>query len=201
MRAWAGRPGRPEDRQVRPPRTDRLPVLPCHYPNDLPHVAQVVGHPGREVLLHCHYAELRMAPAPQQVGVGQPQCDQSMQALPPQLAECIEQVTERVTARRGEHRLAIKLGKGNDVAVLKHVLDARHPVRAFAVNQVPDHIERAPGHRSLRCGGPAVREIAKQVTEDRRSALKHGQRITQSKVHVAPPRGSLSDRLSPGIYI
>ena len=65
------------------------------------------------------------------------------QVFPAQRRELVEQARERSSFRFHKLREAIELLEWLCLAALKDDPRARHPVRAFAVNQVPDDVERA----------------------------------------------------------
>ena len=142
-----------------------------------------MGHPCRQVLTQRHHAELRVSAATRQVGLREAQRGQAIQALGPQPAERVEELAERKPFGRGEHRLAIECRKGDGVAMSEHVLDARHPVGALAVNQVPDDVERAPGAGALGCSDPGVGKTEQQRAENRGRPPQNRQGVVKLKLH------------------
>jgi len=115
--------------------------------------------------------------------VGQCELDKTGEAFRPQPIERLEELAERTSGGRGEHRFAIERRKRHGVSMPEDVFHSRHPVRALAVNQVPDDVERAPGVRAFRCAGPRGRKILQQRAECAGRAPENGQRLVEPKHH------------------
>jgi hypothetical protein len=62
----------------------------------------------------------------------------------------------------------------------------RHPIRAFAVNEVADDIERAPSVFTFISQRPRFREIAQKRIESSRSPTEKQNRVLQIVFHRAP---------------
>ena len=67
-----------EDRQIGPPRPDRVPVLLGHDSRRLGNVAEVVRHPGGEQLPQGDRAQRRVLPFQRQFTLGQPPAAQRL---------------------------------------------------------------------------------------------------------------------------
>src|SRR4029077_11226558 len=117
-----------ENRQVRAPWTDRISVLPSHHANDLADVPQIVRHPGGQMLAHGDDAELGMSAVPAQVRISERELIQTSQTVLSQSLERVEELSERQTLRRFEHRLAIEDRKRHRVSIFEDVFDAWHPI-------------------------------------------------------------------------
>src|SRR6266850_7211740 len=86
-----------------------------------------------------------MTPATVEVVGAQMQRFERSQVFPAQRRELVEQARERSSFRFHKLREAIELLEWLRLAVVEDEAGTRDPVGPFAVNQVPDDVERAPG--------------------------------------------------------
>src|SRR6185503_19636881 len=84
------------DRQVCPPRTDRVTILFRHYPGNLRNVAEVMSNPCREELSQRHGAELRMHALQRELRVGESPTGKLRQIFGTQAREFVEQLWKRL---------------------------------------------------------------------------------------------------------
>ena len=76
-------------------------------------------------------------------------------------------------------RPAIKWFKGAGVLELEDHAGAGHPVGALTVNQVPDHVEGAPGILALVAEGQGFGQVAQKCVESSGSARKKREAVLQ----------------------
>jgi hypothetical protein len=150
-------------------------------------VTQVVGHPCREVLTQRDHTKLWMSAAAYEVCLGQAQLGQAIQVVGSQPTERAQQFIERLAPGGGEHRLSVKRCESDDFTMAEHVLNARHPVGAFTVNQMPHNVKRAPRTGALHRVGPTIWKILEQPTQNSGRTPKQRQRVVKSKIHCLPP--------------
>ena len=191
-RGLSGRRARPgqllltgtrKDRQVRPPRSDRIRVLVRHDADDLADVTQIVRHPRRQMLPEGDDPEFGMPSVPIEIAVGKMQRAKAIDAVAPQARERVEEIVERPALRRPEHRLAIEWRERDRVPVAEDVVDARHPVSALPVNQMADDVERTPGAGPFGRLDPIPRQIGEQRANDARRAAQDRQGGVEVKFH------------------
>ena len=102
------------------------------------------------------------------------QCGELPKTVGPQVAERCQQLGERLAPRGLELGEAIERCEGNVLTVCEEMVDARHPVGALALNQVPDDIERAPGVGAFGAEHPWLRQIPQQSVENFGSSGQYG---------------------------
>ncbi len=95
-------------------------------------------------------------------------------------------------------RQPIERIEGERVTVLKDAMDARDPVSALAVDQVPDNVDRTPRLTALVRREPPLGQALKPGLQDARRACQQRGRLGQ---HETPARaiglnGGLSRRLT-----
>src|SRR5712672_1812150 len=81
---------------------------------------------------------------------------------------------------------AIEGRKRPSFAKLQKQVHARHPVGVFAVNQMADDIECAPGVFAFILVRPGFRQIAEKRAESGGSASEKGDGVRQFVFHGAP---------------
>jgi hypothetical protein len=94
------------------------------------------------------------------------------------------------------HRLALTLLyvsptieglERSSLAELQEHSRARHPIRAFGMNQMGNDIEDAPGVFTLILEGPHFREVTQERIESAGRASKKGYSLWQIVFHRDPP--------------
>ncbi len=154
------------------------------HSRDLNEVVEVVHHPRGQVLAEGHSSELRVLACAFEIAGSQPQSREAAEALPAQLAERIQQLSEGLAAGRLELCEAIERRKGHGLAVCQQMLHARHPVGALPMNQMSHHVVGAPRVRTFVAGLPRGRKPAKQRVQDLRRSHEHGHGGFEIEVHV-----------------
>ena len=130
-------------------------------------LARAVEDPSR-ALAERHAAELRMLAVPVQIDRREPQRRKALQALGTQFPKAVQQLAETLAFGRLELSKSIEGRKRHGLAMSQEMLHAGQPIRPLAVDQVSDHVIRAPGTRAFRARDPAGREIAEQRVQTHR---------------------------------
>src|SRR5258708_37507372 len=92
---------------------------------------------------------------------------------------------------------AIEWRKRLSFAKLQKQVHARHPVGMFAVNQMANDVECAPGVFAFILARPDFRQIAEKRVESGRSSCEKGYGVLQIVLHRGPQfgRGDLAEWL------
>ena len=98
-----------------------------------------------------------MSSPPLKVLLSQIQRTQFAQVFRPQARKFIQQLPERLTLTLSHLSPTIEGLKRLSLAKLQHHPRARHPIRAFAVIQMPDDVERTPSVFTFIPEGPRFR--------------------------------------------
>ena len=85
-----------------------------------------------------------------------------MQAVGTQHLERLQELGKGLATGGLELSESIEYRERHGFSVAKEMLDARHPVRPFSVDQMSDHLERAPGGRPLCTLDPLWWQIPQQ---------------------------------------
>jgi hypothetical protein len=88
------------------------------------------------------------------------------------MGELIQQLREGLALTFSFLRQSVERLKRFTFAKLQNHLRARHPIRAFAVNQMADDVERAPRFFSFVPERPRFRQAAQERIESRRSTTE-----------------------------
>src|SRR5260370_36943464 len=122
-------------------------------------MSQVMSRPGRQQLRQRNHPKRRMSSTQLEVLSPQIQCTQLNQVLQPQTSELIQQLPQRLTFTLSYLSPAIEGLKRPALAELQNHPRPRHPVRAFAVNQMAHNIEHAPRALTFIPRRPRLRQI------------------------------------------
>src|SRR6185312_4240315 len=101
--------------------------------------------------------------------------------------ERLQEIGKTLSLALHKHGLPIEWLEGPCIPG-EDVASTRDPVRALAVNQVPDNIERAPGSFPLGGKHPDRSQSGKKRRERRRSGFKHRESVIEIEVHSGFPR-------------
>jgi hypothetical protein len=125
-----------------------------------------------------------MTPTPLEVLLPEVYSTQFGEIFGAQASEFIEQLRQRLapafTLTLSQVSLAIKGLKRLALTELQDHLCPRHPIRLFAVNQMGQDIERAPGVFTFVSHRPHFRQITKKRVKSGRSASQQRNCLLQS---------------------
>jgi hypothetical protein len=154
-----------EDAEVDAPGADGGAVLIGHHARELMQVGQVMCGPGGEKLGKSDGAEGRVAAAEVEVYLLEVEGAEFREVFCTEAGEFVEDLGESVGFAFAEVSFAVKGSEGLRFTGVQDHADARHPVRAFAMDKMGDYIERAPSAGALVLESPRVGEIAKERVE------------------------------------
>jgi hypothetical protein len=174
-----------QDSKVRMPRTHRRVVLMRHNARDLVQVRQIVNRPRREQLGQRDSAERRVPPTPLKILFLQIHRAQFSQPLQAQARKFIQQLSQRFARTLALLSPTIEGFKRPRLAKLQYHLGPRHPIRAFAMIQMPHDIKRAPRALPFVAQSPRFRQITQKHIERRRRARKQRHGVLQILFHRA----------------
>ena len=120
-----------------------------------------------------------MPSAPPQVLPLQLQCPQFVKVRGSQGIELIQELAQRLSSTLLSLCQAVKRIKRPRLAELQDDFGSWHPISSFAVNQMTNHIEHAPGVFTFASASPHVRQIAQKCIKCSRSAAEDGNRIRE----------------------
>src|SRR5690242_17289562 len=100
-------------------------------------MSEVMRRPRRQQLRESNNTQGRMPSTPLEVLGPQVHGAQLLHVLGPQTGEFIQQLRQRLALTLSRLCPSVKGNKGLTLAKLQHHPCSRHPIRAFAVNQVP----------------------------------------------------------------
>src|SRR5215467_4211895 len=103
-----------------------------------------------------------MEAAPREVFGFETQRAQLGQIFGPQARELIQELRERFALALAFLRMAVERFKRFAITEFQDPFCSRHPIGAFAVNQMPNDIESAPGLFALVPKRPCIREVAEK---------------------------------------
>ena len=106
------------------------------------------------MLAESNSSELGMVARTIQIGSGETQRHETAKTVSSQFAEGIQQLGEALALRCLELSESIERGERYGFPMGEKMFRARHPIRAFSVNQMPDDVIRAPSVRALRMRYP-----------------------------------------------
>src|SRR3712207_2587564 len=156
----------PQCTQIGTPRTDGIAVLARHRARDLDDVPEVVGNPGREVLLERHAAELGVDAGELELRGGQRPPAQCAEALAAQTSKRLDEVVDRVVAtHRALMRRPIERREFEARPLRNDDPRARNPVAPLPFYEMADDFARAPRLGPLILARPRVREANQQRTQ------------------------------------
>src|SRR5580700_5459096 len=137
-----------------------------------------------------------MASTPNEVLWPQIQRAQFDQVFSTQPSEFIQQLSQRFAFTLAYLSPTIEGLERASLAELKNHLHTRHPVGAFAVNQMADDVERAPSVFTFISGCPCLRQAAQKriETSGRSNEKRYG--VVQVVFHHAPIRSQRFSRES-----
>src|ERR1700733_12202108 len=121
-----------------------------------------------------------------QVLLHQIHCAQLAKVFSPQTGKFIQQLPERLSLALSYLRETVEGLECLRVAELQQHLRPRHPVGSFAVNQVADHIERAPCIVPFILECPRLRQIAQKRIESSGSASEQRYCLLQVMLRHCP---------------
>src|SRR6185503_17207311 len=172
------------DRQVCPPRTDRVTILFRHYPGNLRNVAEVMSNPCREELSQRHGAELRMHALQRELRVGESPTGKLRQIFGTQAREFVEQLWKRLPFALPKLREAVVRREPRVDALRQDDLRAGNPVSPLAVHEVPDDVVGAPRVRTFVGFRPFAGQPEEHRAERRGCALENGDALLEIEIHV-----------------
>jgi len=103
-----------------------------------------------------------------------------------QAREFIQQLFQRFAFAVSILRPTVERLEGARLAKLQNHFRARHPVGAFAVNQMADDVERAPSVFTFVSGGSCLRQVAEKRIEAGGRANEKLYGVVQVVFHHAP---------------
>src|SRR6185312_8266080 len=98
-------------------------------------------------------------------------------------SKLIEQLRQRLALTFSELGEAVERHERLCVAELEDHSQARHPIRALAVDQMADDVERRPCVLALVLRGPRLRQVAQQRIQCRRRARQQRDGVDQVLFH------------------
>jgi hypothetical protein len=109
------------------------------------------------------------------------------QVFRPQAGKFIQKLPQRLTLTFPEMSPTIKGRKWLSLARFEHHPCPRHPIRAFAVNQMSYDIKRAPGVFTFISERPGFWQVAQKLIESDGGASEKRYCVRQVMFHPAPP--------------
>jgi hypothetical protein len=146
-------------------------------------MSQVVGRPGGKQLRQGYDTESGMASATGEVCGLQVQRAKVAKIVGAQVSEFIQQLGQILPFTFARLREPIKRVKGARLAGLKNHAGARHPVGAFAVNQMTHNVECSPGFVTFVLPRPVIGQVAQECIESGGSTSEKGQGVFQIVFH------------------
>jgi hypothetical protein len=128
-----------------------------------------------------------MKSAEREIFWAQTQGGKFTEILGAQASELVEKLREGLAMAFAKLREAIEGNKRLGGARAQNHLGARHPVGAFAVDEVADDIEGGPSGSAFVTMGPGFREIAKKRVEGGGSALEESGGLGEFVGHLWTP--------------
>ena len=104
------------------------------------------------------------------------QCTQFVEVFRPQTRKFVQQLPYRLAFHLLQVSATIKALKSFGLGKLPH---AGHPIHAFAVNQMANDVERAPGAFTFVSGCPRFRQITQKRVESGGSVSEKRYRVLQ----------------------
>ncbi len=165
-------------------------VLFGHHARNLRDVSEIVHDPRGEELAQRHGAKYRMGPGQSELRVRQSPAAKDLQVFGSELREFVEQ---RVQRAADVARPMTKPVVSIEWTVFTRQDDARanHPVGFFAVDEVPDDVERAESVWPLASANPRIREAVEKRTHRRGCPAENSRRLFNVESH----------RLSPDVQV
>jgi len=161
-----------QDAEVGAPGSYGFAGLVSHDARELVEMREVMGGPGREELGQCDDTESGVAAAAIEVGGLNIQGAELGEIGGTDAGKFVEQLREGFALDFSGVTGPIEGNEGLVFAGLQDHSGARDPVGAFAVDQVADNLERAPGVFAFVAMGPGFREIAEKGVERGRGTGK-----------------------------
>lgn len=161
-----------EDAKVGAPWADGFAVLVRHDSGELVEMGEIMSSPGGQKLGESDYSEGGVAAAEGQVWLAEIQGTQFAQVFRTQIRKFIQCLGQGLALALSTLCQAIEGWERQGLAGLQNDLRARHPVRAFAVNQVADDIEGCPCVFAFVAMRPRLGKITQQGIESGRGARK-----------------------------
>lgn len=187
MSALHAMPGALQYAEVNAPRSNSLAVLRGHDARQLVEMSQVMSGPGSQQRRKRYWPEHRMTAAALQILWPQVQALQAAQIVSTPAGKLIEELRQRFALHGTLVPGPIERREASCFAEFQQEMDARHPIRLFAMDEMADDIEGAPGIFTLIAQSPGFRQIAKERVESSRSSTEKGDGIGQVVFHDAPP--------------
>jgi hypothetical protein len=172
-----------EDAEVGGPRADGFAVLVGEDTGKLVEMREVVDGPGREELGKSDAAESGMLTATGEIGGLKVHGAEVPETFGAKLRELVEKLREGFAAAVALLSESVERLEGFFIAELEDHSGARHPVCAFAVNEVADDVESAPRFFAFVLGGPGVGKVTKKCVESGGSAREKRDGVWQVVVH------------------
>src|SRR5580700_2320024 len=172
-----------QDPKVCMPRTHRRVILMRHHSRDLVHVSQIMHGPRRQQLRHRDSAERRVPSTPLEILFPQIHRTQFSQALRSQAYKLIQQLSQRFACALTLLSPTVERLEPPRLAKLQYHPSPRHPIRAFAMIQMPHDIERAPRALTFIAQRPRFRQITQQRIERSRRAGEQRYGVLQVLFH------------------
>ena len=119
--------------------------LACKGAVDLSEVSEVVRDPGREELAKGDEAEFRVAADKRQLGTGELPASNRGDVVATQRAKAVKKLGKGPAREPSELSETIERLEGTGLSMLENDASTGNPVSLFAVNEVADDIDRAPG--------------------------------------------------------
>jgi len=184
-----------EHAEVGTPGTDGGVVLMSHNARDLMQMSEVVSGPGGEELGHGDNTKGRVASVTAEIGRLEIQIVQLLEILTAEASELVEELRKGLAFAFAELGPAIECLKGSSFAGFENAFHARHPVGAFAVDEVADDVVGTPGVFAFVGVSPEVGQIAEESAECGGSAGEKRDCARQIMFHGYPlaeivPRGA-----------
>jgi hypothetical protein len=154
-----------QDAEVGAPGAYDFAVLVGHHAGDLVEMGEVMGGPGAEELGERNYTEGGVAAAAVEISGLNIQSAEGGKVGGADAGKFIEQLREGFALDFLGVTGAIEGHECLGFAGLQDHFDARDPVSTFAVNQVGDDLEGAPGVFAFVAMGPGFVEVAEKCVE------------------------------------
>jgi hypothetical protein len=142
--------------------------------------------PGGQELRQSDYSEAGMLAAPIEVYWAQIHGAEFGQILCAYANEFIQQLRERLALRFSVVSPTIEGLEGLSLTKLQDHLYAWEPIGTFAMNEMGNDVERAPGVFAFVAEGPSFGKIAEECVEGGGSAGEKGDGLGQVVLHCGP---------------
>lgn len=163
--------GAVEDAEVVAPRADRVAKLVGHDARELMEMREVVDGPGSEELGESDDAEGWVGAAEGELLWAEIEGTEFVEIFGANAGEFVEERGKRFVAKFFGAGFTVERLEGLGFAKLENDFDARHPVGAFAIDEMADDIVGGPGVVAFVAEGPCFGEIAeKRIQGDWRAS-------------------------------